>query len=369
MSVSANRGEHSELLAFLRILHGGMVQVADKAGEPKQSWLKISAIERPSDPGHRYLIRDDDVIVMDVSSKEIAAVAKADIKSIADDLFQQIKCAAGASFSCTASDTAFQVLKLVGTKAASTVKSDLFLEVVSPVFKGEVMSLGFSVKSELGGLPTLLNAGATQFQYRVVDCSADSALAVQEATPRGAGKDYPGPMRLLPALAQSHANIVFESVVDPVFEQNLKMIDTAFPRILAGTLRHAYLAGDLALKNAVKSPALLDELAEVLSLPRQMVERLVRHKVRELLRQSALGMNPGRQWDGQVEAHGGWIIVKDNGEIVCFHLINDDDFRDYLLNSTKFDTPSMSRHGAGYVYRQGDGAEARLRLSLQIRFF
>ena len=368
MSISANRGEHSELLAFLRILHGGTVQVADKAGEPRHSWLKISAIERPSDPGRRYVIRDDNVIVMDESAKEIAVVSKANIKSIADGLYLQIKSAAGASFYCASSDEAFQVLKLVGAKAASTVKSDLFLEVVSPVFQGEVLSLGFSVKSELGGLPTLLNAGATQFQYRIVGCSADDALAVQEAVPRNKDKDYPGPMRLMPALAMSNARVVFESVVDPVFEQNLKMIDTSFPRILAGTLMHAYLGGELALEDAVRSPALLDELSKVLSLPLPMVERIVKHKIKELLRQSALGMNPGRQWEGQVEAHGGWIIVKENGDIVCFHLINDDDFRDYLLARTKFDTPSMSRHEAGYVYRQGDSSEAKIKLSLQVRF-
>ena len=368
MSISANRGEHSELLAFLRILHGGTVQVADKAGEPRQSWLKISAIERPSDPGRRYVIRDDNVIVMDESAKEIAVVPKANIKSIADGLYLQIKSAAGASFYCTSSDEAFQVLKLLGAKAASTVKSDLFLEVVSPVFQGEVLSLGFSVKSELGGLPTLLNAGATQFEYRIEGCSADDALAVQEAVPRNKDKDYPGPMRLMPALAMSNARVVFESVVDPVFEQNLKMIDTSFPRILADTLMHAYLGGELALKDAVRSPALLDELSKVLSLPLPMVERIVKHKIKELLRQSALGMNPGRQWEGQVEAHGGWIIVKENGDIVCFHLINDDDFRDYLLARTKFDTPSMSRHEAGYVYRQGDSYEAKIKLSLQVRF-
>ena len=101
------------------------------------------------------------------NEKEIAVVPKANIKSIADGLHLQIKSASGASFYCASSDEAFQVLKLVGAKAASTVKSDLFLEVVSPVFQGEVLSLGFSVKSELGGLPTLLNAGATQFEYRI----------------------------------------------------------------------------------------------------------------------------------------------------------------------------------------------------------
>ena len=368
MSISANRGEHSELLAFLRILHEGRVQVADKFGEPREAWLKVSGIQRPSDPDRSYKIVDDQVIVMSSAGAELARASRASVGALADKLFLQIKESEGASFTCPAGDEAFLLLQLEGGKAGSAAKADLLIEVASPVFEGEVLSLGFSVKSELGGLPTLLNAGATQFEYRIEGCSADDALAVQEAAPRNKGKDYPGPMRLMPALAVSNARVVFESVVDPVFEQNLKMIDTSFPRILADTLMHAYLGGELALKDAVGSPALLDELSKALCLPLPMVERIVKHKIKELLRQSALGMNPGRQWEGQVEAHGGWIIVKESGQLVCFHVVNDDDFREYLLQGTKFDTPSMTRNRAGYVYRQGDEPNARLRLSLQVRF-
>jgi hypothetical protein len=148
------------------------------------------------------------------------------------------------------------------------------------------------------------------------------------------------------------------------------MIDTAFPRILADALRHAYLAGDLSVEGCGQSrlpcSTTLSQALSVTSLHGRAA--IVRHKVKELLRQSALGMNPGSQWDGQVEAHGGWIIVKDSGDIVCFHLINDDDFREYLLAGTKFDTPSMTRHHAGYVYKQKDENFAKLRLSLQVRF-
>lgn len=368
MSISANRGEHSELLAFLRILHEGRVQVADSSGEPRQSWLKVSGIHRPSDTNKTYLIAEDEVIIMDNAGVELARASRASIGDIADNLLIQIKEAKGASFVCAANDEAALLLKIEGSKAGSAAKADLLIEVISPVFEGEVLSLGFSVKSELGGLPTLLNAGATQFEYRIEGCSADDALSVQEAAPRNKGKSYPGPMRLMPALLVSNARVVFESVVDPVFEQNLKMIDTSFPKILADTLLHAYVDGDLDLKNAVKSPALLDKLSKALFLPVPMVERIVRHKIKELLRQSALGMNPGRQWNGQIEAHGGWIIVKEDGLIVCFHLINDDEFRDYLLNNTKFDTPSMTRHEAGYAYKQKADSWAKLRLSLQVRF-
>ena len=368
MSICANKGEHSEVLAFLRILQHGKVQVADKDGNPKDAWLKVISLRRPSDPGLAFRIADGLIMLLDDHGAQVGEVNRAILGQLADSLLSEIKTATGAAFACPSTDKAAELFNLSGSKAAASAKADLFLEVASPVFEGEVSCLGFSVKSELGGLPTLLNAGATQFQYKIEGCSADDALAVQEEAPRAAGKVYPGPIRLFPALKEAFAKVVFDSVTDPVFEQNLKMIDTAFPRILAETLKYAYASGELSLEEAVQCPELLDELVQVLALPRPMVERLVRHNIKELLRQSALGMNPGRQWDGQVEAHGGWIIVKDDGAIVCFHLVNDDDFRNYLLANTKFDTPSMSRQKAGYLYRLEGDAKARLRLSLQVRF-
>jgi len=367
MSISANRGEHSEVLAFLRILHQGRVQVADKFGEPRPSWLKVSSIERPSDPAQKYLIRGDEVIVIGNTAEEIARLSRDSVGSIADAFFQQIKEGKGSSFVCPACDDAFRLLKLVGLKATAGAKSDLRIEVISPVFQDEVLLLDFSIKSEIGGLPTLLNAGATKFEYRVEGCSADEAIAVQEAIPRKNDKEYPGPKRLLPALVESEGSLVFETVVDPVFEENLKMIDTAFPDMLAAVLAHAYQGGTLTLRDAIKLPALINELSETLKLSRTTVARLIEHKIKELLRQSALGMSPGQPWNGQVEAHGGWIIVKDSGNIVCFHLVNDDDFRDYLLAVTKFETPSMTRHHAGYIYKQPGSKFAKLRLSLQVR--
>lgn len=368
MSISANKGEHSEVLAFLRLLHEGRVQVADKDGNPRGAWMKVLALRRPSDPDLNFKLTEQSIQIIGSKGDLVGVIDRAVIGGLADSLFSEIKAATGAAFVCHSTDRAAELLLLSGSKASSAAKADLFLEVASPVFEGETLSLGFSVKSELGGLPTLLNAGATQFQYKVEDCSVEQALQVQESAAMVEGKEYPGPKRLFPALKSVNARVVFVGVVSPVFEQNLKMVDTAFPRILAETLKHAYLSGDLGLSNAVCSPGLLDELAVALDLPPPMVERLVRHKVKELLRQSALGMNPGREWEGQVEAHGGWIIVKEDGAVVCFHLVNDDEFRDYLLAHTKFDTPSMHRHGAGYVYGQQGEVAAKLRLSLQVRF-
>lgn len=84
------------------------------------------------------------------------------------------------------------------------------------------------------------------------------------------------------------------------------MIDSAFPRILADTLKHSYISGEGSLNKIVKSEALIDELTEALSIPRTNVERLVPHKIKELLRQSALGMNPGSAM-GRANGSSWWM--------------------------------------------------------------
>ena len=53
----------------------------------------------------------------------------------------------------------------------------------------------------------------------------------------------------------------------------------------------------------------------------------------------ALGMMPASQWKGKYEATGGYIIVKEDGDILCYHIYNRNEFREYLYNNTKFDTP------------------------------
>ncbi|MBK8662736.1 MAG: HpaII family restriction endonuclease [Ignavibacteriales bacterium] len=66
------------------------------------------------------------------------------------------------------------------------------------------------------------------------------------------------------------------------------------------------------------------------------------------------------------EATGGFIIVKDDGELVCYHIYNRNDFQDFLLKNTKIDTPSSSRNRFGMVYRENN--KLLIKLNLQIRY-
>lgn len=55
-----------------------------------------------------------------------------------------------------------------------------------------------------------------------------------------------------------------------------------------------------------------------------------------------MGMTPEKPWTGFYDATGGQIIVKKDGDIVCYHIYELNRFLQYLLNSTKLEQASTS---------------------------
>ena len=86
-----------------------------------------------------------------------------------------------------------------------------------------------------------------------------------------------------------------------------------------------------------------------------------------LLLDSALGMTPAKEWTGRYDANGGYLVVKKDGDIVCYHFYNRNDVEDYLFCNTRFERASRSRYNFGSLYC-GDDGEAYIKLNLQIRF-
>ena len=116
----------------------------------------------------------------------------------------------------------------------------------------------------------------------------------------------------------------------------------------------------------------MDELISFLETDGILTKKLntnkvvLRHKIKEFLVAIALGMTPGHLWMGETGAHGGYIIVKEDGDIVCYHLYNRDEFKEYLYHNTFLDTPSSGRHKFGIVY--DENGKKCIKLNLQIRF-
>jgi hypothetical protein len=75
---------------------------------------------------------------------------------------------------------------------------------------------------------------------------------------------------------------------------------------------------------------------------------------------------PASVWSGIYDATGGYLIVKENGDVLCYHIYNRNSFENYLYKNTKFETASSTRHDFGKIYE----SDSRLyfKLNLQIRF-
>jgi hypothetical protein len=90
------------------------------------------------------------------------------------------------------------------------------------------------------------------------------------------------------------------------------------------------------------------------------------YKFKKFLTESALGMLPSKPWDGTADATGGYIIVREDGAVLCYHLFNRNEFENYLVKNTKFETASTSRHQFGSIYKEN--GKYYLKLNLQVRF-
>ena len=90
------------------------------------------------------------------------------------------------------------------------------------------------------------------------------------------------------------------------------------------------------------------------------------YKIKRLLSDVALGMTPSSTWNGIIDATGGYLVVKEDGDVLCYHIYNRNEFETYLLKNTKFETASTSKHGFGSVYNEK--GKSYIKLNLQIRF-
>lgn len=74
----------------------------------------------------------------------------------------------------------------------------------------------------------------------------------------------------------------------------------------------------------------------------------------------------GREWDGREQVNGGYIVVMDNGDILCYHSNDRESFRDYLYRNTYFEYVSANKYKWSRIEK--NGSEYHLALNASIRF-
>lgn len=292
------------------------------------------------------------------NGQEEIRISVNDFKEQAHFLLTKLKEKTNASFSIPEIESFINSFNSHSLKAKSTVKSDIKI-VIHDQRTGTNPELGFSIKSQLGGASTLLNAGkTTNFIYKIdkLSLGEKEIEKINAINTRSKIRD-----RIL-KLQELKGILTFDHPESTVFENILVLIDSALPKIISEILLLFFTSNlsktsDLVAKISTNNP---------LKYNLENNHPFYSYKIKRFLTDIALGMMPSKIWTGELDATGGYLVVKDNGEILCYHIYNRNEFEDYLYTNTKLETASSTRHEFGKIYRQ-DGV-LYFKLNLQIRF-
>ena len=381
MALSGNKGEWSEIYVFLRLLDKGQLNVADDRlnAIPNEFYRILEIIRKEMSTTNNYVRKDDVISILvrnDKTGEEesftypiITFAEKANL------LLELIKNSTGRSFQLPPIASFLQELRVssikdVGHNRDITIKIEDF-------HSGIHQTLGFSIKSLLGGNSTLFNPGpGTNFIFEAVLPEGET-IDCEEFNRR----TYPLRGRIksrLKSLVEDYnAKLEFRNVQSKCFFQNLEAIDGHMPQIVAQLLLINYTSGYNSIKKCT------DSLTEQnpMGFNTQTHGNIYEYKVKKFLQDCAQGMTPETPWLGIYDATGGQIIVKEDGDIVCYHIYELNRFRDFLINTTRLEQASTSedknnpgnpRPNAKKPYKFGwlyeENGHYFIKLNLQIRF-
>jgi hypothetical protein len=358
--LKGNKGEWSELYAFLKLLADGKLFSADEHLNKTQAFVQILSILR-NDSGNKlaYDIKNSEVIhvLNEESEEKVLSFSRQDAENIATDLITELRRTNDISIELSQS-----IKNLLITKVSDKTpgKGDIFIKIFDPLH-GISSLQEFSIKSFLGSKPTLFNANkTTNITYEITDnggypMSEDDLTQVNNIDTRHKYLDR------VSKITELGYNIIFDSYDDNTFKLNLQVIDSDLPLILAQIVKDKYT------KSLINITDVIDNLndSNPMNYDLSQGHKFYEYRIVNFLVEAALGMTSKSVWSGKYDVVGGIIIIKPDAEILCYHLIDFNKFKQYLKNSAKLDNPSGSRMGYGSVYREGNATFIKLNFQIK----
>lgn len=362
--ITGNKGEWSEIYTLFKLLGDTNLQPGNEHIEKLSDvfYPIIKILRTESSGNYEYSINDDVVVIS--GGTEMLRVPISEFKDMASLLLSKIKSNSNRTFSIPEIEEFMNEINCISLKASSSAKTDITIVIHDQKTNQEPI-LGFSIKSQLGSPSTLLNAGkTTNFIFELTGPSLNS-WDIDEVNSlfitRG-GKESIDVKGRTNLIIDKGSTLKFSNTQNLTFGNNLILIDSLLPNITAEIVKHFY-AGESSKLSEITN---LIEKENPLGFDNSDNHKFYSYKIKRLLTDIALGMMPSKVWDGQYDATGGYLIVKENGDVLCYHIYNKNEFENYLLNNTKLETASTSRHEFGELYQDGD--RLLFKLNLQIRF-
>lgn len=351
---TGNRGEWSEVYVLFKLLVDKKLQGADQHGNPNpQVMMDVLKVFRGKleasvnknieivNAGHKFSFQVTDINTNVV--KLYKAIAKEE---------GIIKAKSGA-FSVPQIEAFLRGLGCTQLTSAGTKKRDITVQ-IDDCQHGAKPIQGFSIKSEIGGAPSLLNATkATNLIFELDGLSDKDIKDINSIVTKEKIIDR---CNLIKRLAK---NINFDKFNNLTFSENLRGIDGDLPAIISYFVYAHYFEACSTCEEAVQWLEKQNPLNFKSTIHYSI-------KIKRFLRSVALGMKPASAWYDEDDATGGYIIAKPNGALVAFFIYDRRLFDNYLMKLTKFERGSITKHDFMVVYKQGN--KFFVKLNLQIRF-
>ncbi len=358
---------------MMKLLGEGKLYSADKLLRKKyKSYLDILKIIRQECENRvlEYIVDSEKATVTikpQDSEKVLAVISTSEFGKNASVLFDGIKKAHGSTVSAPDSVCDFASVIYVSKPKAPAVKAlkkqfggknDIIIEVRDGQ-TAIVSVMGFSIKSKFGELPTLFNAGSSsQYLYKLIGCN-DEIMAEFNAIGENGGRGW---SKCKEYLKKHSVTLNFERTQNRIYADNLYLIRESMAEIMAWCVKDRLISEntDYNVKETVERMATVNPL----KVPNPQI--YYEKAIKDFLIAVFTGMTASRVWDGKEQVNGGYIVVTDDGDVICYHSNDRESFRDYLYKNTFFEYVGSKKFKWGYIEKIGN--DFYLPLNLSVRF-
>jgi hypothetical protein len=357
--MSANKGEWSELLALATILDAGQIElgsaqkkIGPKIGNKPFDVLGAMLPAEPATAVSSFEI-EGEFVKLFRGGRSVGHVSRREIARHIPELYRDIQNGSpngSRTFDSTAGQEIKTLLQLQ-TLGSKVQNFDLLLDVkVDELTKPK--RLGFSIKSEIGGAWTLLNAsGLTNFEYELDHPELSPEALVLPHDEKSVNKN-------VQSLIQSGWRFGFVDIQSSgrsgsTFQENLRDIDPRFPALLAmavlgfyGTQKNKFLD-------------IVDDVAKGEDDPEMVIDLFHEFMIRKLQ-----GLVAGTPYREPGIPLGGILYVRSNGTVETSPILDTHSIAYDLMSQLKFERPDRRNKFGSLIRRRG---KTYFKLNLQLR--
>lgn len=320
-----------QLYVVLKLLHDGVLHAA---GENFHELDKISCpvrkISIKDTEGTIEFHRDIDIKIFRPNTEKIfAKLSVLELKRYLELIFKEIKNFITNSFSKIVISELLSKIGLSALKIQPRQSSDN-ITIIQDLESGFRSYLTFSIWPTFGESKNLLkDDGIIDFIYEVrnLDINDENLKDLVEKI-----SQYECFNNKTIRLKAFGGMFRFKKIENDIFESNLRLIDSLLPEYLAELLLNSYTLDISNGKELIEF--IYDDSFEKLYLP--LSKQIIEYKIRIFLMTLISGMPINAVWKGNLDDSKGFIILKENGDLLGFHLYNQEDFQEFLFKNAEF---------------------------------